>query len=282
MAGINPISFDMPEYQRAEATRSVSHLAASTTGKADDDLKKSKLDQHSHHIEEESIDLSSTAQLLTKEENENDKKAQQEELKDKQQMQQKMHSVSGHAAQATFTKKEAKGSGDAKETEKHKKPAGDEGGDTLTDLESFQTELGEAFTTGAMDRELKRTAGKKTEGPGARDSDRTISYRSHESETGAGEHHVKPEMLEQVLNRDPKQILADIPPQFKAFAEQNVNGQIDPTGKPKESLTQLKADPAVRVECARLELMPSENVEILDIAVENPPIPDLSQTDVAS
>lgn len=260
--------------------KEMSHHAAMGTGKADEHKAKEHPKEVEH--EDDAISLSPQAEADAKEEA---KKAAEEDKKtdrksdDSHLQESRRRSVSGHAAQSLLKKKDLSGKEEAKH---HKADTGGEGGDTLNDLEKTETNIEKADTTGVLDEEMKRHKTKSEDEKFVSEKDASV-YIPHGpkgEEDPAQFRTVKPEMVEKILNRDPQEILKDIPPQFKATAQMMVGGQIDSAGKPKESLSQMKTEP--RVECARLELMPAEEMPIMDISVENPPIPDLTESQMAT
>jgi hypothetical protein len=277
---IGPVG--MPDSQYKAAMINTSSFAAQGTGTAKKHLESQKMEHHAeeHHLEDESITLSDQAQKEAEQASKQEAEQQSKETRDERQLRERRtHSASGHAAMAVGAKDKDK----MKEVKTEKPPAADEG-DPLTMEESAQTELGQAAISGSLDEETKKLRGKRKEedasfGAGGEMVKRKL-YGAESETVYPKQPEVKPEVIDKMLNRDPEDILKDVPQQFKATAQMMVKGQIHATGQPKETLTVMKPEP--RVECSALELMPEKEMDIMDISVEAPPIPDLSESMAAS
>jgi hypothetical protein len=267
----------MPDNQFKAAMINTSSFAAQGTGTAKKQAESEKMEHHQedHQLEDESITLSDQAQKEAKQASEQEAEQQSKETRDERQLRERRtQSASGHAAMATGAKDKDK----MKEVKGEKPPAADEG-DPLTMLESAETEIGQASITGTLDEETKKLRGKRKEEDlafGGGDVVKRNLYGSDSETVYPKQPEVKPEVIEKAMNRDPEEILKDVPPQFKATAQMMVKGQIHATGQPKETLTVMKPEP--RVECSALELMPEKELDIMDISVEAPPIPDLAES----
>jgi len=277
MSGIGSLGpMGMPDHQYKNAMVSTSAHAAQGTGKARDHEKSEHAQHEVPQDDNDSVTLSFTQQpddaqqaQQQKEQKELHRKDAQQQGNDNKLQQQRGHSVSGHAAMALGSKDKAK------EKEAHQ---ADDGGDPLTMLESAQTELHQAGVTGTLQESAKELRQKKDDKDARFNSADAVKERLQGSFGEELDHHVtvKPEMIEEVMRRSPEEILKDVPPQFRAASEAMVKGQINQTGKPNPTLTELKVVPQ-RVECQALELMPADEHPMMDIWVDAPPIPDLSE-----
>jgi hypothetical protein len=262
----------MPDHQYKSAMISNSAHAAQGTGKAREHEKS----EHAHHElqqdDNDMVTLSFTqAPDDTQQAQQKEKEKEARQKGDESKLErQRMHSSSGHAAMASGAKDKAK--------EKEAKQSEESEGDPLTMLESAQTELGQAGVTGALQESAKEVRGKKDEKDARFTAMDGVKQRL-QGDSGEEVQHrvtVKPEMIEQIMNRSPEEILKDVPPQFRAASEAMVKGQISQAGKPNQTLTELKTVPQ-SVDCKALELMPAEEQPVMDIWVDAPPIPDLSE-----
>jgi len=277
MSGIGSLGpMGMPDHQYKTAMMNTSTFAAQGTGQA----RRQELSEHAQQEvpqeDNDSVSLSFTQQpddaqqaQQQKEQKELHRKDAQQQSNDNKLQQQRGHSVSGHAAMALGSKDKAK-------EKEARKP--DDGGDPLTMMESAQTELHQAGVTGALQESAKELRQKKDDKEARFNSADKVRERLQGSLGEEVDHQVtvKPEMIEEIMNRSPEEILKDIPPQFRAASEAMVKGQISQAGKPNQTLTELKVVPQ-RVECQALELMPADEHPIMDIWVDAPPIPDLSE-----
>lgn len=271
MNGFNPIGqFGMPDHQYKQAIHATSGVAAQGTGVAK--KQASELEEHNDEVslsQRAQVDVADDAAQTSGKADEKDKELKRDQDDTEKLKQQRMSSVSGHAAMASGVKDKDK------EKEAKKKPAVEEEGDVLSQDEFIDTKLDQASGSGIFDGEVKSAKRKRIEEDpvmkdgglglkgsfhGGQDSD---LYRKTTPE-------VRPELIEEVMNRNPEDILKDVPKQFRGTAQMMVTGQISPAGKPKETLTQMKPGP---VECTALELMPETDHPVMDISFEAPPIP---------
>ncbi len=272
MSGIGSLGpMGMPDHQYKSAMITNSAHAAQGTGKARDHEKSEHAHQEVQQDDNDMVTLSFTQQPDDAQQAQQKEKQQEARQKgnDSKMERQRMHSVSGHAAMALGSKDKAK--------EKEAKQA-DDGGDPLTILESAQTELSQAGVTGALQESAKEAGGKKADKE-SRISGADMVKERLQGNSGEEMNHqftVKPEMIEKIMNRPPDEILKDVPPQFRAASEAMVKGQISQAGKPNQTLTEMKTVPQ-GIDCKALELMPAEEHPVMDIWVDAPPIPDLSE-----
>ena len=285
---MNPLSgnFGVPDYVTKKAMQNVAAHAAIGTGAAADKQKDAKLHKNEEH--HESVQLSAAALQDTenskadqaKQAGEQEQELARADQGTKKAEQQGSQKVSGHAAMALGSKDEKT----AKEKELH--PDDGCGNSSLT-TETMEEAavLNEADTTGILDEMAKKLRGKddteKSREKG--DFDEVARHTGFNRGTDPENTQVfkpkelSPEEVTSILNRDPESILKDVPTQFRTTANMMVAGQM-PAEKPNKALTQLKQEP--RVECAALELdlLATGDHPIMDISVEAPPIPDLTET----
>ncbi|MDQ7823791.1 MAG: hypothetical protein RDV48_13415 [Candidatus Eremiobacteraeota bacterium] len=277
MSGINPIQgqYGMPDHQFKAAMVTTSAHAAQGTGTAKKHTESLETDHDEIHLSDKA-QLDMTDDTAKAEQQQQEQKMQKMDQQDQQLQKQRFNQVSDKAAMAAGAK-DRDYEKEAVKGKKHVEAA--EGGDTLTDVEQHVVDLGQAHTAGVLDGDAKKLKGKRQEeDPLRRNAAEMLKeqYRTEGRIVHRKEQEVKPELIEKVLNRDPKEILANVPEQFKATAQMMVKGQVDPAGKPKESLVNLKPEP--KTECSALELMPEKDHPPLGIFDECPPIPDLFES----